>query len=414
MAKDISEAAEEPFHGKPEWAMSGRERRRAERARQGLPPPRRRWPWVVLALVVAAGAAGWTRREEIAARLAAPVEEPVAAAGPEAPLRTQINRDEWEAARPRTLRRTVKVIGTLGPARRADLSAEASGRVEAVLARAGDAVREGDLLVQVGVERLSLEADLARSNLAATQSQLSLAQDQLARAEELVSRGVAAETTLAELRSEVERLGSNLSAQEDQVAVAELALEGARLEAPFDGIIASRSVETGNFVAPGTPLLSIVDLRLMEMRAAAPVSAGAAIRPGQRVVLRVDGIEGRGFEGVVDRIAPVAEEGTRTLTVFVRVENQGGPLLGGMFATGEVVTEEAAEAIAVPAAAIREEGGPHVLAIVEGVLRRRDVTVAGLWPGGLAQVEGLRPGEAVVTADLPELSDGEAVELVEF
>lgn len=413
MAKDITEATTGPLTGKPEWAMSRRERRRAERARQGLPQPRRKWPWAILVLLVALGAAGWIQREAIADLLAPPAEE-LAAAEPEAPSLTQINRGEWATVEPGTLRRTVKVIGTLHPTRRADLSAEASGQVEAVLARAGDKVSEGDLLVQVGVERLSLEADLARSNLAASQSQLGLAQDQLARAEELVSRGVAAETTLSELRAEVERLESALSAQEDQVAVAELALEGARLLAPFDGIIATRSVETGNFVSAGTPLLSIVDLSLMELRAAAPVSAGAAIRPGQAVALRVEGVEDQTFEGIVDRIAPVAEEGTRTLTVFVRVENPDGTLLGGMFATGEVVVAEAVDAIAVPAAAIREEDGPHVLAVADGTLRRREVTVVDEWPGAQVEVEGLEPGEAVVTADLAELEDGEAVELVEF
>jgi multidrug efflux pump subunit AcrA (membrane-fusion protein) len=84
----------------------------------------------------------------------------------------------------------------------------------------------------------------------------------------------------------------------------------------------------------------------MEMRASAPVAAGASIAAGQVVELRVDGLGGRTVEGVVDRIAPVAEEGTRTLTVFVAVGNDDGRLLGGMFATGEIVLAEARDALA--------------------------------------------------------------------
>lgn len=400
---------------KPEWAMSRRERRRAERARQGLPPPRRTWPWVLLVLLIGAGVAGWFFREEVQARLATPVvEEPVATEEPPAARHMQITADEWTALEPATLRRTVRVIGTLRPSRRADLSAEASGRVEAVLARSGDRVSEGDLLVQVDVQRLTLETNLARSNLASTRSQLALAEEQLARAEALVERGVAAETSLDEARTQVDQIRSTLDAQEDQVAVAEIGLEGATLRAPFDGVIASRSVEAGNVVASGTPLLTIVDLSRMEMVASAPISAGASVAAGQAVELRVDGIGGRTFEGVVDRIAPVAEEGTRTLTVYVAVENGDGVLLGGMFATGEIVLEEAEGALAVPQAAVRSEGGDHVLVIEDGVLARRDVTVGEEWPGGIVQVEGLAAGERVVTAALPDLEAGEPVDLVEF
>lgn len=416
MAKDLPDGpAAEAAGAKPEWAMSRRERRRAERARQGLPPPRRKWPWVLLVLLVGVGVAGWLFREELQARFAPPVaEEPVVAEETPAERHMQINADEWTALEPATLRRTVRVIGTLRPSRRADLSAEASGRVEAVLARAGDRVSEGDLLVQVDVQRLTLETNLARSNLASTRSQLALAEEQLARAEALVERGVAAETSLDEARTQVDQIRSTLDAQEDQVAVAEIGLEGATLRAPFDGVIASRSVEAGNVVASGTPLLTIVDLSRMEMVANAPISSGASVAPGQVVELRVDGIGGRTFEGVVDRIAPVAEEGTRTLTVYVAVENEDGVLLGGMFATGEIVLEEAEGALAVPQAAIRSEGGDHVLVIEDGVLARRDVTVGAEWPGGVVQVEGLAAGERVVIAALPDLEAGEPVDLVEF
>jgi RND family efflux transporter MFP subunit len=417
MAKDLPEAPAvvDPLSGKPEWAMSRRERRRAERARAGLPPPRRKWPWVVLALLVGAGVAGWLNRDTLQARFAPPVtEEPVVAAAPEAPRLTQINGDEWTEMEPATLRRTVRVIGALRPSRQADLAAETAGQVEAVLARPGDTVGEGDLLVQIDVERLTLDLDLARSTAEATRSDLALAEQQLERARQLSERGVAAASTLDEAQSNVQRLRATLAAQEEQVAVAQRALGGAAVRAPFDGVIASRSVETGNVVGAGSALLSIVDLTRMEMLAAAPVSAGASLQPGQRVELRVDGIEGRDFTGVVDRIAPVAEEGTRTLTVYVLIENEDGRLLGGMFATGIIVTAEAQDSLALPRAAIRTEGGDHVLVIEDGILARKDLTVGEEWQGGLVQVEGLAVGERVVTAALPELEPGEAVELVEY
>jgi RND family efflux transporter MFP subunit len=416
MAKDIVDGGEgTPASGKPDWALSRRERRRAERARQGLPPPWRKWPWVVLVVLVAAGAAGWLNREVILARLAPPAEEPAqAAAASDAPRLTQINQTEWAVIEPQTLRRTVRVIGSLRPSRQSDLAAESAGQVEAVLARPGDRVGEGDLLVQVDVEGLTLDVDLARNNAEATRSELTLAEGRLERQRALSERGVAAEASLDEAESNVVRLRASLAAQEEQVAVAERALEGAAVRAPFDGVIASRSVEAGNVVGAGTPLLTIVDLSRMEMLAQAPIAAGANLRPGQRVELRVDGVRGQSVEGVVDRIAPVAEEGTRTLTVYVMIDNDEELLLGGMFATGEIVVAEAEEALAVPREAVRNEDGDYVLVIEDGVLVRRDVTLGEEWGGGLVQVEGLEPGAQVVTAALGGLEPSQAVELVEF
>ena len=414
MAKDMPEqSAVDPATGKPEWAMSRRERRRLQRAQLGLPPPRRKWPWVALVLLIALGLGAWTQRDLIEAQLAAaPAEEPVVEE-PAAPQLTQINRGEWTTVEPQTLRRTIKVIGTLQPSRRAELSAETAGQVEAVLARSGDAVEEGALLVQVDVEGLEIDLNLARSNAEATRSELGLAEGQLERQQALAERGVAATAALDEAQTGVQRLRATLAAQEDQISAAERALRGAAVRAPFDGVIAERTVEAGNVVAPGTPLLTIVDLRRMEMRAQSPIAAGAVLAPGQVVELRVDGVAGRSFEGVVDRVAPVADEGTRALTVYALIENEDGRLLGGMFATGEVVTAEAVDALAVPQEAVRTEDGDHLLVIEDGTIARRNVMIGETW-GGLVEVEGLEPGDQVVTAPLEGLEPGETVELVEF
>src|SRR5688500_7114362 len=103
MAEDhVEQGPVDPLSGEPEWALSRRERRRAERARQGLPPPRRKWPWVLLVLLIGAGAGAWTQREAIAERLAAAqVPEAPVAEEPEAPALLQIERSEWTALEPR-------------------------------------------------------------------------------------------------------------------------------------------------------------------------------------------------------------------------------------------------------------------------------------------------------------------------
>jgi RND family efflux transporter MFP subunit len=375
------------------------------------PAPRRRRAWalaLVLFFVALAAAGGWAWRERQAAVAAD------ATAPPPPPM--QLDRSEIVVVEPLTLRRSVRVIGSLEPARRAELSAETAGRVEEVLGRPGDPVAAGAPLLRIDVERLTIELDLARSNADATRAQLRLADEQLARAQELVARGVLPANALDEARSNAEALAATLAAQEDQVAAAELAREGALLEAPFDGVVATRAVEPGEVVAAGTPLLSIVDLSQVELRGAAPLRAGAAIRPGQAVEVEVEGIDGRRFAGEVLRIAPLAEEGTRSLTVFIGIANDDRLLLGGMFATGEIVLAEREGAFALPAEALREDAqGRHVLVVRDGAVERRAVETGAAWAGDLIEVTGgLGRGDLVVALPLAGLDPGEAVELTEF
>ncbi|GGL71428.1 RND transporter [Wenxinia marina] len=414
MPKDAS-APIATASGKPDWAMSRREIERVLRERAGLPPVRRKWPWVILALVLiaAAGGFGYWRMQQMTA---APevVAEPVVEVAPEDVV-MEVNSAEYAVLAPLTLERVIRVTGTIQPARQAQLSSQAGGRVEEVAVQPGDRVSEGDLLVQVDVQNLTIQLDLARSNAEATQVQLGLAETQLERSEALLDRGVATTSTIDEARSNVQALRANLSAQQDQVRSAELQLANATLRAPFDGIVSTRSADPGQYVQVGAPLVTVVDLTTVEMQANAPAAAGAVLRPGQPVTVTVDGLEGRTFDGEVTRINPVAAEGTRTIPVYIRIENEDGVLLGGMFATGQVVTAQADAALAIPTEALREDAdGVHVLRIADGRLERAAVETGGTWAGGLTRIDGgLSAGDTVITAPLAELDPGDAVTLVE-
>ena len=402
---------------KPDWGLTRREREVAALRAAGL-KPRRRWPWVVLALAVLTGA-GLVMSGVLT--MPAPPEPDATVASteppPEAPAEVaiQINPDEVTVLAPQLLERRVRVIGSMVPARSADLSSQTSGLVESVGPRPGDRVAAGDSLVQIDVERLTLELDLAKSNAEAQAVQLQLAEAQLARVRQLVDRGVATASTLEEAQSSVDGLRASVAATRDQIRVAELSLRNADVTAPFDGIVAARMVEPGTVIAAGTPLMTIVDLSSVELQAAAPISSGPLIAPGQAVRVSVDGIADRVFEGTVARIAPVTAEGTRSLPVFVTLENPDGTLLGGMFATGEIVVASAADAIAVPTAALREDqGGLSVLVLTGDRAERRAVTIGEVWDGGLTRItDGLSAGDEVVTAQLQGLDPGDTVQRVD-
>ncbi len=398
---------------KPDWAKSDRQLGRDARLAAGEPTRLRRWPWVVGVLLFVAVAGGYAYYStEIAPQTTA-----VPPATPQAAVEAamQINPDEMTMLEPQRLERRVRVSGTLSPWRSTQLSSQTGGEVEEVTVRPGDTVAAADLLVQIDTENLLLELDQAQSNVAATRAQLALAEVQLERVRALVERGVTTSSTLDEAQSTVTQLTASLDALEDQVAGAQLRLRNATVRAPFSGIVSARAVEPGQYVGIGAPLISIVDLSTVELRANAAVADGALLRRDQTVMITVDGVEGRSFEGRVARINPVAEEGTRTIPVYVMIDNSDGILLGGMFASAQVVVDAVENAIAMPTRALREDvDGPYVLRIEGDALVRQGVETGGTWAGRLTQItSGLEPGQAVVTAPLPALHPGDTVELVE-
>lgn len=394
---------------KPEWAQSRREKDNAARVAAGLKPRRRRWPWIVLAVIVIAAIAGWF----VMSRQPAP--EPVAEAEVAAPV-MQINPSEISTIEPQTLTRTVRVTGSLAPQQQTQLASQVSGRVVAVMARPGDAVREGDVLLQLDTESLQIQLDQQTSTAEATRAQLVLAESQLSRTTDLIGRGLAAASGIEQVQSSADALRANLAALEGQVEAARIALQNATLKAPMDGIISERNVSTGQTVQQGAALFTIVDLSTLELNASAPVGSSVQLSKGQAVSVSVEGLPGQTFAGVVDRINPVAVAGTRTIPVYIVLGNEQGLLRGGMFATGQIVIAERPEALAVPAAAVREDAeGFFVLKLADGKVVRQAVAQGESWNGNrlVEIVSGLAAGDVVVTAPLTQLQPDDLVELVE-
>jgi len=393
-------------HAKPEWAQSRREKDNAQRIAQGLKPRRRIWPWIILAIIVV-GVAAMVFLQ--------PAPEPVEDVAESTAIAKQIRQSETTTIAPETLRETVKVTGTLVPGHQADVASQASGRVMAVMVRPGDAVNEGDVLAQIDRAPLELQLNQQRATADATRAQLVSSRQQLERTEELARQGLASPSALEQARSSTEALEANLAALDSAVASAELALANATVKAPLSGIVASRSVDPGQTIQAGTPLFNIVNLGQMEFEAAASVNSSARVAAGQAASISVTGLDGREFAGEVSRVNPVAVSGTRTVPIYIALDNPEGALRGGMFATGHIVVSEQNDALAVPAPALREDAeGRFVLKLVDDTLVRQAVEPAREWNRGrMVEVTGIANGDVIVSAPLPDLDAGDTYTLVE-
>jgi len=372
------------------------------------PAPRKksRWPWVVAILVVVALALFLYMRLK---DRSVPEPEPAAARVME------LNPVEITTLAPQLLEQTVKVTGTLAPQRRADITPQVSGKLQTVNVRPGESVLAGQVIAQIDIRDLRLALNQQVANLNATKAQLTLARTQLDNAQALFDRGTGSKANLDSAQANVNALSAQTDALQTQVDTAERAIQNASITAPFAGIIASRSAEPGQSVTSGSPLVTLVDLSVMEVQAIAPLSDSASLKEGQRATLTVEGIPQQTFEASVDRISPVAIENTRSIPVFLTLKNPDGVFRGGMFTTGSIVVDEAKDALAVPLSALREDKqGDFVLAVADGKLVRQAVEKGRQWStGNLVQIlSGLKAGDVVVTGRLPELEPGTAVTIV--
>lgn len=395
-------------HEKPEWAQSRHEKRNVERVAQGLKPRRRIWPWIILAVVVAAVVAF------IVLRPAPPATDAAAEAEPDRIVR-QLRQSETVTIEPMKLSETVKVTGTLVPSQRSDVASQASGRVMDVMVRPGDTVNEGDVLAQIDRATLELQLNQQNATASATRAQLVSSQQQLERTEQLAGQGNASPSTLEQARSATAALQAQLDALDTAVQSAELALANATVKSPLTGVVSSRSVEPGQTIQAGTTLFTIVNLTKMEFDSAASVNSSARVTAGQNAVISVTGLDGQQFAGQVSRVNPVAQTGTRTVPIYIDLDNAGGDLRGGMFATGYITVAEQANALAIPAAALREDAeGQFVLKLAGDVLVRQPVTIVREWNrGSMIEITGPVAGDVVVSAPLDELQPDEAFTLLE-
>ncbi|MGC0224588.1 efflux RND transporter periplasmic adaptor subunit [Pseudooceanicola nitratireducens] len=414
-----------PATTKPDWAKTHRERKADAARAEGRKPPRRRWPWIVLLIVALGAGAFWAQssgligsEEGEGAGTAPATEEPAVAAEDAAPARQvtmQLIPAEVTRIEARALRDSVRITGTLTPSRHLGIPAEVSGRVDAVMKRAGDRVEAGEVLVQIDLETLENQLEQSRATADATRAQLDFAKGELERTQSLVDRGVATSSNLDSARSNVQQLQANLTALEQQVATAEQSIGKATITAPFAGQIADRSVDPGAYVSPGTALMTLVDISSLELEGAIPVNYAPQIATGQQVEINVDGFGSKSFEGLVERVAPVASAGTRMLPIYATIENADMILRGGMFASGVLVLEEVTDAIGLPAEALRKDDqGDFVLKIVDGKAQRQAVAVARTWDRGrVVQIaKGLSPDDLVVSAALERLQPGMSVTLI--
>lgn len=349
-----------------------------------------------------------------------------------APLRVALTRAElqpWPWV--------VRVQGSLMGDERAVIGAKVAGRIREVAVDMGSVVQAGDLLATLETEEFDLrvqqaaaELEQARVNLglqpgeneaqldrAATpavmqeKALLSQARANLARAQSLAPQRIITAEELGQRQAEVEvaeaKCRSALNAVEEQLALigvrrTELALAkqariDAEIRAPFAGLVQQRHVAPGTYVQIGQPVATVVRTDPLRFHAGVPERQATQLRAKQTARVRIEG-DAEPLAGTVTRISPALEMSNRALQIEIDVPNPGHRLRVGLFAEAEIVVDPAAQALTIPAAAVREFAGVEKVWVVRDGQAAEQAIVTGRRAAERVEVlRGLDTGDQIVS-----------------
>jgi RND family efflux transporter MFP subunit len=353
----------------------------------------------VLALVLAAGGC---RRE---------AEPP-----PAAPAVVQVGRENVAVVSMQEISTGPLISGTLMPEREATVRSQASGSVLQVTAAEGQPVRRGALLARIEDQALGDQLRSAQSAVKSAEQALGVAEREAARTESLVKGGALAERELDTARNAVTAAQAQLEDARSRLASAGKQVENLTVRSPMDGVVASRPVNAGDVVSPGTELYRIIDPRSMRLEASVPSESLSAIKVNLPVQFEVRGYPGQSFEGHIERISPAADPVTRQVSIFVSIPNTAGRLVAGLFAEGRVA-QQSRRTLVVPASAVNTDDprSPWVLRASGGKAERVPVTL-GLRDDQTERVEiagGVKEGDRLLVGPAQAITPGTPLKVPE-
>ena len=182
------------------------------------------------------------------------------------------------------------------------IASRVDGTVKVVHVSSNQAVKKGDLLVELDPADYRSKAAAARANLELQRANLRYAERERKRAESLFSKEVNSADRLDKAVSAHEIGQAQVKLAEEQLRQAELNVSYTTLTAPADGYVTKKNVQSGNQVKTGQPLMALVSLQDLYVVANYKETQMKNIRPGLRVKMTIDSFPGRTFMGRVDSI----------------------------------------------------------------------------------------------------------------
>jgi membrane fusion protein, multidrug efflux system len=295
----------------------------------------------------------------------------------------------------------VHVVGSLQAAEGVQLTAQIAGNVTAINFNSGDKVEKGRLLVQLddGTELAQLHADQAKEKQA---------QAEAARTQDLIAVKAASQ-------SDLDTAEANYGSAEAAVESDQATLRKLDIAAPFSGMTGIRQVSLGQYVAPGTVIVSLQSWDPMHLEFTIPQAEAMDLHTGQKAEFSVDALPNRKFTGDITAVDSRIDPATRNVGVEATLANRESLLRPGMFGDVHLSLGKERDVVTIPNVAVTYNTFGNFVYVVSAdpsgtqVVHQRMIVTGDERQGKVVVESGLKPGETVVTAGQNKLHEGSRI-----
>jgi HlyD family secretion protein len=335
--------------------------------------------------------------------------------------------------------------GQTAPYDAASITPRATGYVAERFADIGTRVKKGDRLLHIAAPDLDRQLDQAVAQLSQVQAALAQAQAQVDQAQAnlknsntnfsrttaLLQRGyetvqnrdnqqttvLSQQATLETSQAGVKVAQANIEAQQATVARLRTLTAFEDVLAPFDGVVTTRNVDTGDLVTADagtiTPLFNMVRDDILRVSVQVPQSAAVSMHDGVKATVTVPQMEGRTFEGRINRSSEALAASSRALTVEVDVQNPHHELRAGLFVNVTFAVPRLKPSVSVPADTLVFNQSGLQVAVVESEdqIHMQQIKIYRDLGKSVELSDGLQGGEQVVVSPPALLAEGSKVKI---
>jgi membrane fusion protein (multidrug efflux system) len=295
----------------------------------------------------------------------------------------------------------VESLGTLRANESVHLTASVTEIVSAIHFDDGDRVEAGKVLV----EMTSTEEHALFAEAEATVAE---ARRQYRRVKSLESQGTEAKSLLDQRRREWDTARARLAAIESR-------LQDRLIRAPFSGVVGLRDISPGALVEPGDLITTLDDDTVMKLESSVPSTYLATLKPGLEVVARSRAYGERAFRGQVSSVASRVDPVTRAVLVRAMLPNPERILKPGMLMRVELL-QNPRQAVVIPEEALLPQGRKQFVLLVNEAdgnqVIKKGVRIGARRPGEVEVLEGLDPGDKVITHGAEKVQAGQHVAIL--
>lgn len=308
----------------------------------------------------------------------------------------------------------IDAVGSLEPQEDVKVTARVAGTLERLHFEEGTKVTPDTILAEIDRSRYALLADRAKASHERAAADLVKADTVLQNRRELKKKDptYVGDEEIATVTAQVASARAAVAEAKSSMDLALKDLEYSQARSLMAGTINTKNVSTGQYVAAGTQLASLVDESKLKLRfkvsESESVKLTGVLGGSRKIGFTVRPLPGKTFTAELLHLSPQANPQTRTVDCLALVENRGAVLKPGFFAMVRIVVETRQEAVVVPDSGILPtERGFVAFVVKDGKAQQRSVR-AGLFvrEGAVEILDGLAPGDTLVISGAAALRDG--------